>query len=80
MMSRDKMKHHVRKQFLSRDKFILSCNITFMSQWRLRYTMTLKIDDYAKDGGSFCGTFFLVRYEGHIPKLVSNIASQSKHT
>ena len=42
MMSRDKLKHQVRGQFLSRDKFILSHDITFMSHRWLGYTMSAK--------------------------------------
>ena len=42
MMSRDKLKHQVRGQFLSLDKFIWSRDITFMSHRWLRYTMTAK--------------------------------------
>ena len=42
MMSHDKLKHQVRRQFLSRDKFILSHDITFMSHRWLRYTITAK--------------------------------------
>ena len=42
MMSRDKLKHQVRGQFMSRDKFILLHDITFMSHRWLRYTMTAK--------------------------------------
>ena len=46
MMSRDKLKH---QQLQSRDKFILSCHITFMSHRRLRYAITVKLLDTAKD-------------------------------
>ena len=42
MMSRDKLKHQVREQFLSCDKFILSRDIIFMLHRWLRYTMTAK--------------------------------------
>ena len=42
VMSRDKLKHQVREQLLSRDKFIPSRDITFMSHRWLRYTMTAK--------------------------------------
>ena len=42
MMLRDKLKHQVRGQFLSRDKFILSRDINFMSRRWLCYTMTAK--------------------------------------
>ena len=41
-MSGSKLKHQVRQNFLSRD-------ITFMSHWRLRYTMTGKQIDTAID-------------------------------
>ena len=41
-MSRDKLKHQVREQFLSSDKFILSREITFMSHRWLHYIMTAK--------------------------------------
>ena len=41
-MSRDKAIHQVRQQFSLHDKFILSCDITFMWHWRLCYTMTGK--------------------------------------
>ena len=36
------LKHQVRGQILSRHKFILSCDITFMSHRWLRYTMIAK--------------------------------------
>ena len=42
MMSRDKLKYQVTQHFLSRDEFILLCDITSMSHWRLRYTMVVK--------------------------------------
>ena len=42
MMLRDKLKHQVRGQFLSRDKFILSHDVTSMLPRWLRYTMTAK--------------------------------------
>ena len=42
MMSRDKLKHQVRGQFLSHNKFILSRDITFISHRWLCYTMTAK--------------------------------------
>ena len=42
MMSPDKLKHKVMQQFLSPDKFSLLRDITFMSYWRLHYTMTGK--------------------------------------
>ena len=42
MMSHDKLQYQVRQRFLLRDKFILSRDITFMSHWRSRYTMTGK--------------------------------------
>ena len=42
MMSRDKLKHQVRGQFLSRGKFILSHDVTSMLPRWLRYTMTAK--------------------------------------
>ena len=48
-MSRDKLKHQVRQQFLSPEKFILSHDKTFMSHWRLRYTMNGKQVDAAID-------------------------------
>ena len=37
-----KLKHQVRRRFLSRDKFILLHHITFMSYRWLRCTMTAK--------------------------------------
>ena len=42
MLSRNKLKHQVRGQFLSRNKFILSHDITVMSNRWLRCTMTAK--------------------------------------
>ena len=42
MISCDKLKHQVRGQFLSRDKFILPRDVTSMSHRWLRYTMTAK--------------------------------------
>ena len=42
LMSRNKLKDQVKGQFLSRDKFILLHDITFMLNWWLRYTMTAK--------------------------------------
>ena len=42
IMSGNKLKHHARGQILSRDKFILSRDVTFMSYRWLRYTMTVK--------------------------------------
>ena len=42
MMSRNKLKHQVRGQFLSRDKSILLRDITFMSHRWLCYTTTAK--------------------------------------
>ena len=41
-MLRDKLKHQVREQFLSRDKFTLSRDANFISHRWLRYTMTGK--------------------------------------
>ena len=41
-MSRDKLKHQVKGQFLSRDNVILLRDITFMSHRWLRYIMTAK--------------------------------------
>ena len=49
MMSRDKLKHQVRGDVLSRDKFILSRDITFMSHRWLRYTMNAKQVNAAMD-------------------------------
>ena len=49
MMSRDKLKHQVRGQVLSRDKFILSLDVTVMSLRWLRYTMTAKQVNAATD-------------------------------
>ena len=49
VMSRDLLKHQVRRQFLSCHKFILSHHITFMSHWRLHHTMTTKRGDVAID-------------------------------
>ena len=49
MMSRNKLKQQVRGQFLSRDQFILSHDITFMSNRWLRYTMTAKQVNAAMD-------------------------------
>ena len=48
-MSRDKLKQQVRGQILSREKFILSCKVTFMSHRWLRYTMTAKQVNAAMD-------------------------------
>ena len=42
MVSRNKLKHQIKGQILSRDKFILSRDVTFMSHRWLRYTMTAK--------------------------------------
>ena len=42
MMSRDKLKHQIRRQFLSHDKFILYRDIAFMWHRWLRFTMTAK--------------------------------------
>ena len=42
MMSRDKLKHQVKVQFLWRLKFILSRDVTSMSHRWLRYTMNAK--------------------------------------
>ena len=42
MLSRDKLKHQVSQQFLLRDTFTLSCDITFMSLWKLHHTITVK--------------------------------------
>ena len=42
IMSCNKLKYQVSQQFLSRD-------ITFMSRWRSRYTMTAKQEDTATD-------------------------------
>ena len=49
MMLCDKLKHQVRGQFLSRNKFILSRDITFMSHQWLRYIMTAKQANAAID-------------------------------
>ena len=49
MMSHDKLKHQVKGQFLSGDKFFLSHDITFISHWWLRYTMNGKPVDAAID-------------------------------
>ena len=42
MMSRHKLKRQISQQFLSRDKFTLSQDMTFMS--RLHYTIVKQID------------------------------------
>ena len=42
MLLCDKFKHQVRGQFLSRDKFILSRDITFMSRRSLHHNITEK--------------------------------------
>ena len=50
MMSRDKLKYDVTQQFLSRDNFVLSCDIAFMLRQRLHYTISVK--QTAKDAFS----------------------------
>ena len=45
MMLRDQLKHKVSQQFLSRDKFVLSCDMTFMSRWRIHCTMTVRQEE-----------------------------------
>ena len=48
-MSRDKLKHRIRQQFLSRDKFIVSFDINFMLHLRLHYTVIGKQEDAVID-------------------------------
>ena len=48
-MTCNKLKHQLKQQFLSHDDLILSCYITFTSQWRLPYPVTGKQVDTAID-------------------------------
>ena len=49
---RDKLEYQISQQFLSRDKLILSRDISFMSHQRSHYSITIKHLDTAKDAFS----------------------------
>ena len=49
MMSGDKLKHKGSQQLLSRDKFVLQLDMTFLSHWRIHCIMTVKQVDAAMD-------------------------------
>ena len=56
-MSRDKLKHQVNQQFLSRTKFTLSEDISFMLHWRLCYLAVPKdISKYCTNQSDFIMT------------------------
>ena len=41
MMLRGKFNHQLSQHYMSCDQFILSCDMTFMSRWKLHHTLAV---------------------------------------